>query len=426
MGQTSLLYAVLIFSSIATGLAEKSSGNRYGGVGPDVLCVYPVDGQYTFLQRLLFYVLLTFGVLARRRKWLVIGALTTAMSYSGAAAIHAMLLVSPGRDYVDLNIYAIYSVTSTAVILSVLLLLWSTTLGRAGRRLRYIVMIWFVLVLVGSIFTMGIMYARETHSMAPACLNPEAVDTSAASILASETEACSYVCFHEGGRIFRSEDQILAWQNRISSARDITAIYFPTAIAYLVSFSVIGIVHRIQTRRKTQQRCLDLTVTALHPTPKPPGYFSFENKVQEWRSSRSETMVSTPPSFWPSKRKFWAGCEYFSFFALFGAVAANGIMSEVRIYWFPVNENPQEVGQWAPWVAVGLVIIAQIINKYSKLRWEGRNGDEERGFDRIRQNLEASMTRRGWIAPRQLMTDTGDNSDLERTETWGSKRRYSL
>lgn len=75
---------------------------------------------------------------------------------------------------------------------------------------------------------------------------------------------------------------------------------------------------------------------------------------------------------------------------------------------------------------VGLVILAQIINKYTKFGWGEKGTDEEYGFDRVRQDLEASMARWGWIAPRQLMSDADDNIALSRAETWKSKRRYSL
>lgn len=430
MARVNFLYFVLVFGLTAKVLAKDPKINRYDGIGPDVLCVYPVDGQYTFLQRLLFYILMTFGVLARRRKWLVVGALTTAMSYSAAAAIHAMLLVSsPGRDYVDLNIYAIYSVTSAGIILSVLLLVWSTTLGKVGRRLRYIVLLWFALVVVGSFFAIGIMFARENHSGPPPCLNPETVDAPAASLFPSETEDCTYVCLPQGG-LFHTEDQILAWPNRISATSDITAIYFPTAASYILTFVIIAIVTHIRQRRRNDQKFQHPNVPVIQLDSKPRINLTLKEKFQKWWSHRSEAMTPVRSLEFPTKTqypKFWAACEYYACFALFGAVAANTIMNEVRMYGFPTNEDPQEVGQWAPWVAVGLVVLAQVINKYAKLRWGERGtDDEERGFDRIRQNLEASMARRGWIAPRQLMSDTDDDLALSRAESWESKRRYSL
>ncbi|KAK2764396.1 Mannose-6-phosphate isomerase [Arachnomyces sp. PD_36] len=370
-----------------------------------------------------------FGALARRRKWLVIGALTTAMSYSGAAAIHAMLLVSPSRDYIDLNIYAIFAITSTAVILSVLLLVWSTTLGKAGRRLRYIVLIWFTLVLVGSIFTVGMMYAEQVHSEAPACVDPKTIDTSAASLIPSETEDCSYACFHRGGRLFHTEDQIKAWPNTLSSVSDTTSIYFPTAVSYLISFGAITMIQRSR-KKKQGQKGLDPAAYDTRPTKGPSKNSSIEQRLREWWLSRSGAVISPRTHEFPPKTRFprfWAAWENFAFLALFGAVAANCIMNEVRIYGFPTNEEAQEVGQWAPWVAVGLVVLAQVINKYAKMRWEGGEpDDEERGFDRVRRNLEASMTRRGWIAPRQLMTGADDDFALSPTDTWSSKRRYSL
>jgi len=57
----------------------------------NVNCAWPISGQYCLLNRILFYVLLVFAVLMRRSPWLVAGALASALSYSGTAAIHALM-----------------------------------------------------------------------------------------------------------------------------------------------------------------------------------------------------------------------------------------------------------------------------------------------------------------------------------------------
>ena len=428
MEHRNIVLGTLVFGCMTTVLAGTPMTNRYGGYGPDVLCVYPVDGQYTFLQRLLFYVLLVFGVLARRKKWLVVGALTTAMSYSGAAAIHAMLLVTRDHSYIDLNIFGIFAITSAGVMLSVLLFRWSTTLGKAGRRLRYIVILWLLLLLVGSVFAVGIMYARQTYAAAPACLDPETVDSSVASLFPSDTENCTYVCFHQSGRLFHSPDQIIAWPNKIHQASDITSIYFPTAISYLGAFIVFTIIFRVRQRKQRGIHSRNRTPTPLSSSTSnsPTTDIWLREKVPGRQTTSSETVLSSPPPSESSRPRLWTAVTYFSFFALFGAVIANAV-NEYRMYPYPTNESSMEVGQWAPWVAVGLVVLAQLINKYAKMRWEGKGADdEESGFDRIRRDVDASMIRRGWIVPRQPIMGTGIDSDISRAETWESRRRYSF
>jgi len=57
-------------------------------------CTYPISGQYGFLNRLLFYLLMIFALVARRRTWLAAAALGTAMTYAASAAVHAFALLA--------------------------------------------------------------------------------------------------------------------------------------------------------------------------------------------------------------------------------------------------------------------------------------------------------------------------------------------
>ena len=56
-------------------------------------CGYPVSGQYGFLNRLLFYLLMIFALIARKHPWLAAAALGTAMTYAASAAVHAFALL---------------------------------------------------------------------------------------------------------------------------------------------------------------------------------------------------------------------------------------------------------------------------------------------------------------------------------------------
>ena len=59
-----------------------------------VLCTYPISGQYGFLNRLLYYILMIFALLVRKRTWLSAAALGTAMTYAASAAVHAFALLA--------------------------------------------------------------------------------------------------------------------------------------------------------------------------------------------------------------------------------------------------------------------------------------------------------------------------------------------
>lgn len=56
-------------------------------------CAYAISGQYGFLPRLLYYLLLVISLLLRKHDWLSAGALTGAMTYSASACVHAFALL---------------------------------------------------------------------------------------------------------------------------------------------------------------------------------------------------------------------------------------------------------------------------------------------------------------------------------------------
>ena len=65
-------------------------------------------------------------------QWLIAGALAAGLTYSGAAAIHAMLLVWVGPGYGELDQQALLAILSTSCVIAVPLLNWSETLRTLG------------------------------------------------------------------------------------------------------------------------------------------------------------------------------------------------------------------------------------------------------------------------------------------------------
>jgi hypothetical protein len=56
-----------------------------------VTCEWPISGQYSRLNRVLYYVLLVFALVVHHHEWLVAGALASATIYSGSAAVQAIV-----------------------------------------------------------------------------------------------------------------------------------------------------------------------------------------------------------------------------------------------------------------------------------------------------------------------------------------------
>lgn len=102
------LCSVIIKPAQANFLSYNATTDRN-----QVDCIYPISGQYGFLPRLLYYCLLLFAVLNRKQVWLIAGALASALTYSGTAAIHAFV-IAKSLPLQDLDCYGIYPIVSAA------------------------------------------------------------------------------------------------------------------------------------------------------------------------------------------------------------------------------------------------------------------------------------------------------------------------
>ncbi|KAL4935084.1 hypothetical protein BDV06DRAFT_207702 [Aspergillus oleicola] len=202
---------------------------------PDVLCVYPLSGVYAPLQRILFYVLLAFGVMGRRQRWLVAGALASAMTYCGAAAVHSWFLVAQSRSSViDLDVYGVFAATSTGIMLVAPLLGWSTTLQSVEREIRTLVLLWTLLILHGAILSIATIYIRG-GTEGPACLmSPDDIPATAAT-LQNETANCTYICLPESRPVARSQGDVQIWRNQLDAPAHITSVFLPTVAASIPS-----------------------------------------------------------------------------------------------------------------------------------------------------------------------------------------------
>lgn len=92
----------------------------------DVNCAWPISGQYCILPRALFYVLIVFALVMRRYPWLVAGALASALTYSGTAALHAMGLAWYKAKQIEgeEDAVVLWAVLSSGCVLAVPLLNW--------------------------------------------------------------------------------------------------------------------------------------------------------------------------------------------------------------------------------------------------------------------------------------------------------------
>ncbi|PGG96614.1 hypothetical protein GX51_07739 [Blastomyces parvus] len=453
-----LLLAILCSTGVSAASEEL---NVYGGYGPDVLCVFPISGPYNLLQRILFYLLLVFAVLCRRQKWLVFGALASAMSYSGAAALHGLFLASPARKAIDLDIYGIFAVTSSGAMLTAPLLNWSSTLIYAEKRKRWIVIMWGLLLVFGAIFTAACMYVNGAGFIAPDCISRDDASSFVGSLFPSPSADCQYACPPEA-RVFRPRHDVVAWPNYINRPRDITSVFLPATIIYIFTWIVVEILFRTVWRNKTTNihfatasSASDIVGlrrmgTCVHGRPdtttKKCKEVSVSTRTFSLSPSSSLSWLPGPGQPQPQKpRSRWAvvftNFHLFVMLAHFAAFIVNVVMCEYRMVKLPSNEQPKEIGQWISWVSVALVVFAQTLNRYLKVRWgPGEKKrlspeDEEKALalDRWRFGISPTARRMGdqqLMAPRGNEIFKRDDAPLRvkmfRSETTSTLRRNSF
>ena len=144
-------------------------------------CAYPISGQYGFLPRLLYYLLLIFCLILRRNKWLSTAALGAAMTYAATASVHAFALLlryryeSPSLtnlDWIylppdklgDLDLQAIFPILVAGSIMLTPILSFSTTVRK--HEAHSVVIFWGILIFCAMVPTFIIVIKGVTPSVA--------------------------------------------------------------------------------------------------------------------------------------------------------------------------------------------------------------------------------------------------------------------
>ena len=145
------------------------------------VCVYAISGQYGFLPRLLYYVLLIFCLFLRKHLWLSTAALGAAMTYAATASVHAFALllrfkyelpsftnldwISPPPDeFGDLDLQAIFPILVAGSIMLTPILSFSTTVRK--HEAHSVVIFWGILIFCALVPTFVIVIKDVAPSYA--------------------------------------------------------------------------------------------------------------------------------------------------------------------------------------------------------------------------------------------------------------------
>ncbi|EWZ47193.1 hypothetical protein FOZG_03152 [Fusarium oxysporum Fo47] len=184
--------AETIANSVLFSRAANESGDAL-----QVICAWPVSGQYGTGTRVLYYVLIAACLVARREEWLVNPCLAAALVLPAIAAIHGIVLTAMHNpDAVDMDIYGAFQLCAIGILAApVTVMLSKTYFNDPGRNTIFL---WTFLLLIGLLSMTIEFYRIETHSCSTdASGNP--VSPNASKFHYIEGNDCNLTCSTQNG-----------------------------------------------------------------------------------------------------------------------------------------------------------------------------------------------------------------------------------
>lgn len=338
-----------------------------------IKCVYAISGTYGLLPRLLYYVTLAFAIFGRSREWLIIGALVSALTYAGGAAIHMMALVTSKTGVYDLDIAAAWAVLSTGALGYIGMIHWSSTLRDSNARI--ILVCWGVLVGISLIFGRAVLFDTAPTPPEPACYSSSGQFLEYPIQLASREFNCTYQCFSISKPMRHLSETIAipahVLDNKYSGM--LIALVGPIQFAAYAALSLDGIAH------SPSQLCQHAVMKHLiHPGHKEEfTKIVYKASAESWYGGYFAVLSFIRRSKWtPAKVVIVSLSIPWLFLGLLidilciPLMVANIIINELVLQTggWPVNESNNNAGQWLPIVNSAMVLVAACISKFLELR----------------------------------------------------------
>jgi hypothetical protein len=335
-----------------------SFGSSYNATadGDTVVCLYPISGHYGPTQRFLYYGLLLFAFFARRQVWLISGAVAAALTYSGTAAIHSIILAATCHaSLLDLDCLGAWAVLSAACLIMLPGSEFSKTLRESPARPVF--KFWGLLATVGIVCAEVALFHQYPDE--PACVSSDGQPLTGPSQGLATTSDCTYSCFSTSQPL-RSPSQITAMTKGTAlgtRGRDLLAALILTDCFLVYSFAVFLI--SVRKRTELANRTDIATDEAYLSYPECREVAKAELAMPKGGLGAGEYQIH------PCLELLGRASPLF-----FIAVVC---LNEISIFangGFPSEEPVYTVGQWSSCVSVLLVIIASAITYGYKPVWE--------------------------------------------------------
>jgi hypothetical protein len=351
-------------------------------------CVYAISGAYGQLNRLLYYVTLGFAIFGRRREWLIIGALVTAMTYAGTTAIHQITLVTSKEPVYDLDILGAWAVLSSGALAYIAMIHWSSSLRDTDARLIFL--LWGLLLGVALIFGRTEIFSTPLADPEPACYSENGDRLLVYPIeLAGSQFNCTYRCFSHP-TIMRQASEVMAVPRSVLENywTDLSVVLVgPIQAAAYAALAWDSMQHTpsrmctLLVMKYLKPQNNERLVRFIHDASMERsygGYFVLFSWTWHMRWSRLKVILVTLVIPW-----YILGL-LIDLFAL-PLLVVNIVLNELSLMKpnLPVNEANYAIGQWGPIVAAAMVVIATIMNRYiiwSKRRKQSAKAAKEQKF----------------------------------------------
>ena len=383
-----------------------------------VACVYPVSGIYTRMQRLLLYAVTALVFLLRSHDWLITVGMTFVLTYASAACIHALLLSTLHGIGPDLD-----ALVLQGIIMSTTMAVFSYSM--VSRRIsEYAIAplfyIWISAMLVTSVASglsiNGILGDLNTFIIPAGCSDDGKCNLG----------ACSNATSHG---LFRSEmDQLVpialdewtyhntnvlgdqggyypfsgygsnmvdlwvkaplyymyAWYYWLVTAFVVTRLLFSPLLFNPSKSRNVLFLHSLIRRSKTFGTPFYRDIVLLSPLLGSPLlrlslYRIVLRGADTEIGKRIDSFLLWNVSI-PSEVEFehidvvklltscWFVCSWSARIILLMLPVVTVVLSELTLAGLPESEAPRLVGQWAPFVYVGLALLASLILKFLNSR----------------------------------------------------------
>ena len=340
----------------------------------NVVCVYPLSGQYEALQRFLYYALLLFAVFARNQVWLVSGALASALTYSGTAAIHAIVLATVSRNsLLDLDSFGTWAILSAGCLVMLPFAEFSSTLRESPTRPLF--KFWGLLVMIGTVCS-AVACLRK-YPEEPACRSSDEVLLSSPNQRNVTLFNCTYTCFATVQPLrSTSEITVLMTETLLGKRGN---LFLAVVLIIFSSGVIIGVLAGLGSGRKqTEAELLEaigridayLSSPSSYNNGTSGGFGSGGDPRETAREEKEllETELRTGHYQHPPGIVSLGVLNCLLFVVII-------LLNELCIFLsggLPFSEPAYAVGQWSAWVSTILVLIASAITQHYLPTWEER------------------------------------------------------